>query len=508
MARPSNTARRWKQLKEKLNSITSSWFAGDYKAKPSMEVERMTKFSDAEWRLIAEKPTRSLSDFNFIFDILSSCPMVEGSISKLAHDAAVDENGDDRGWAAIIKIEPLDEDDEESKEQAAKLRKQTQTVINKFVSRTGIGYKTQSYIKKFISAGDCFAELDIQIDPTTGLGSIQGIRELPTWQMYKSLDEHGNTISYYQVTAGSKEPIVWSLPAQIVHFRTNMCDYLPYGQSELMPLRNEWEKFKLLDMDVTLAVHTRAVKAEVHYLGRESGYGYQDISVDELKEYKRRLQDDPTDLNRFYVVKEGQTRIDTLDGDASAVRILADVRSEREAKMVWSLGIPLAIAGASADVNNRHQAAVQQADYARRINAIRKDFSAPLEKVLGIELALNGIDINDPESLGVSRITIQFRWPDLSETRTQRSVRLAKEFTIGARSLQSLLYENGDQDPEGEIARILDERARGIVPLGTSNFATPNDQQGKGVRAETPNEDTDPKEKDPNADDGEDEEDM
>ncbi len=505
MARPSNTARRWKQIKEKIASIADGWAFGDFKGKPAMEVERMTKFSDADWRLIAEKPTRSLSDFNFIFDIISSCHMVEAAISKLAHDAAVDENGDDRGWAAIIKVEPL-EDTEEAKEQATIVRKEAQAIINKFVSRTGIGYKTQSYIKKFITAGDCFAELDIALDPATGLGHINGIRELPTWQMYKALDEHGNTTSFYQVSAGEKKPVVWTIPAQIAHFRSNMCDYLPYGQSELMPLRNEWEKFKLLDMDVTLAVHTRAVKAEVHYLGRESGYGYQDIDAEELKQYKSRLQDDPTDLNRFYVVKQGQTKIETLDGDASAVRILADVRAEREAKMVWSLGIPLSIAGTDASSNNRAQATIQQADYARRVNAIRKDFSAPLEKVFGIELALNGFDINAPESLGVSRITIQFRWPDLSETRTQRSTRLAKEFTIGARSLQSLLYENGDQDPEGEIARILDERAKGIFPLGTTNFATPNDQQGKGVQSETPNQETDPKENDPN--DKDDEEDT
>lgn len=488
MARPSNTARRWKQLKEKISSITGNWFSGNFQGKPSMEVERLTKYSDAEWRLIAEKPTRAVSDFNFIFDILSSNPTIEGAVSKLTHDAAVDENGDDRGWAAIIKVEPVD-DTEAARKQAVALRKEIQTVVNKFVSRTGIGYKTHSYIKKFVTAGDCFAELDIDLDPATGLGRINGIRELPTWQMYRSLDDYGNTTNYYQVAAKEKNPIVWTLPAQIIHFRSNRCDYLPYGQSELMPLRNEWEKFKLLDMDVTMAVHTRAVQAEVHYLGRESGYGFQDIDPDELKEYKNRLQDDPTDINRFYVVKQGQTKIEMLEGDSSAVKVLADVRAERQAEMVWSLGIPLAIAGAQSDVSNRHQAAVQQADYARRINAIRKDFSAPLENVIGIELALNGYDIQNPELLGASRITIQFRWPDLSETRTQRSTRVTKEYSVGARSLESLLYEIGDQDPEGEIARILDERAKGLLPLGTSAFATPNGEQGQGVPSETPNKD-------------------
>mgnify|MGYP001596015061 FL=1 len=498
MARPSNTTRRWKQLKEKVTAVASEWFSGNSQGKLSMEAEKLTRYSDGKWRLIAEKPTRAISDFNFIFDILSSSPVIEGAISKIAHDAAVDENGDDRGWAAMVKVEPLDDTDE-SKAHAVAIRKEAQTVINKFVSRTGIGYKTQSYIKKFLIAGDCFAELDFELDPSTSLGQINGIRELPTWQMYKSLDDFGNTISFYQVTSVSKDPITWAIPAQIVHFRSNICDYLPYGQSELMPLRNEWEKFKLIDMDVTMAVHTRAVAAEVHYLGRESGYGFQDISPEELKEYKKKLNDDPTDINRFYVVKQGQTKIEKLDGDATAVKILADVRAQRESTMVWSLGIPLSIAGAQADTNNRHQAAVQQADYARRINAVRKDFSAPLEKVIGIELALNGYNLRDPESLGVARITIQFRWPDLSETRTQRSTRVTKEFTVGARSLESLLYEIGDQDPEGEIARILDERSKGIFPLGTSGFSTPNDQQGKGVRSETDNRNSGTKEDDDDA---------
>lgn len=476
MARPTNKKRALDKIKEIMSRFGRGVFGGV--GLPSMSASRLTKFGSASARIRSERPSRDLDEFAYIQDILSNCPAIDYALAKLAHDASVDENGDDRGWSAMVNVMPEDDSDE-SLEFAAKLQRDMQKVLEAFVTRTQLGSRTKSYIRKALAAGDCFAELDITIDPSTGFGRIEAIRELPTWQMFVIRDDAGNTIGYRQTTPDTHDTVVWSIPGQIVHWKNNDSDYLPYGLTELARLRNRWEQFKLLDMDLFAAIHTRAVSPEVHYVGRESTFG--DVSDDAVDRYRQKLLDDPTDINRFYVVKQGQTKISVLEGDSEAVNALYNAHHGLENRMMWALGIPLSIAGSGSSVSNRNQAAVQQSDYARRINSIRQDFSAPLYRVFAIELALAGFDLSNPESMGVGAVSIQFRWPDLSETRTQRSTRLIKEFTVGARSLKSTLYGLGEQDPEGEIATMLSERERGIFPLGSTPFATPNSQQGKGV---------------------------
>lgn len=493
MARPSNKTRIWKRLKDAVSRAYGA-FTGEYQGRPTIEAEKLERTSTSTARLLAEKPARAHEDFTFIQDILSTCPAVEDAISTLAQDAAVDENGDDRGWAAIVKVDPLDaadpdDENKENKKRARQLRRELQLIIDKLVARTRIGYKTESFTKKFLSSGDCFAELDIRLDLETGTGWIAGMKELPTWQMFPILDTKGNCVGYRQQPSDKKDPVIWSIPAQIIHWKINGCDYFPFGQSELLPLRTKFEQLKLIELDLLAAAHSRAVAPEVHYIGRETLY--QDTSDEELREYRRKLQEDPTDVTRYYVVKKGQTEIDVLDGDSKAVDALLELLSFYETGMVKSLGLPVG----QGDVANRHMAATMQASYSRRISSIRRHFSDPLQAVFALEFALHNIDISDPELLGVRKISIEFRWPDLSETRTSRSTRLTNQYTAGAISLESLLYEMGEQDPEGEIAKILEERSRKIIPLGTTDPATPNDEQGKGVR-KAPGSEGDAKEDD------------
>jgi hypothetical protein len=479
MARPSNKTRIWKRLKDAVSRAYGA-FTGEYQGRPTIESQKLERTSSSTSRLLAEKPARSHEDFTFIQDILSTCPPVEDAISTLSQDAAVDENGDDRGWAAIVKVDPLDSDDpddenKENKKRARQLRRELQLILDRFVARTRIGYKTESFTKKFLSAGDCFAELDIRLDLETGMGFIAGMKELPTWQMFPMLDSKGNVIGYRQQPSDKKNPVIWSIPAQVIHWKINGCDYFPFGQSELLPLKNKFEQLKLIELDLLAAAHSRAVAPEVHYIGRETLY--QDTSDEELREYRRKLQEDPTDVTRYYVVKKGQTEIDVLQGDSKAVEVLMQLLGFYETGMVKALGLPVG----QGDVANRHMAATMQASYSRRISSIRRHFSDPLQAVFALEFALHGIDVSDTEALGVRKISIEFRWPDLSETRTSRSTRLVSQYTAGAISLESLLYEMGEQDPEGEIAKILEERSRQILPLGTTDPASPNDEQGKGV---------------------------
>jgi hypothetical protein len=480
VARPTNKTRIWKRLSEAVSRAYGA-FVGEYQGKPTVEpVPRRANGLSAS-RLRMEKPARDFADFTFVQDILTNSPPVENAISTLSQDVAVDENGDDRGWSAIVKVDPIeadepDDENKENKKKARKLRRELQAILDRFVQRTRIGYKTESYTKKMLSAGDCFAELDIRIDLDSGTGFIAGMRELPTWQMFPILDSKGNVVGYRQQPSAKKDPVVWTVPAQIVHWKINGCDYFPFGQSELLPLQSKYEQTKLIELDLLAAAHSRAVAPEVHYIGRETLH--QDTSDEELKEYRRMLQDDPADVTRYYVVKKGQTEIDVLDGDAAAVEVLMKLLSHYEAGMVKDLGLPVG----QGDVANRHMAATMQASYSRRISSIRRHFSDPLQAVFALEFALHGYDISDYESLGVRKISIEFRWPDLSETRTSRSTRLVSQYTAGAISLESLLYEMGEQDPEGEIAKILEERSRKILPLGTTDPATPNDEQGPGVR--------------------------
>lgn len=480
MARPTNKARALAKIRDIFTQVADAIFWGG-KGRPTVTAERINRSNGGESRIAMERPFRDMNTFLYIQEILSVCPAVEYGINKLAQDAAVDENGDDRGWSLIVRVDTDEDASDEERIAAYDLQRELTNVGNALISRTGIGNSTESYIYKMLTAGNCFAEMDISLDPVTGFGRIEGVRELPTWQMYKTLDDHGNTTSYYQRTEASKDPIVWAIPGQILHWKMNGCDYLPYGMSELLPLKNRFEQFKLLEYDLFVAIHTRAVAPVVHEIGRDSAF--HDVSDDEVREYKNSLQENPGDINRFYVVKKGQTNIKVLDGDAVAVRALLEAHRDIEARMLASLGIPLAIAGSTTDTSNRHQAAIQQADYARRISSIRRVFSTELGRMVKLEYALNGYDLNDPTKYGVRSINIEFRWPELGESRIQRSSRLVDEFTAGVRSLESVLYELGEQDPAAIMAQMMAERDKGIAPLKGSAPPTPNGDQGKGVQA-------------------------
>lgn len=474
-----------KRLREVAASVWETLKA-EFRGTPSIEVEHQDRVG-GEGRYRAERPARAFGEFAFVSDIMTNST-VEYGVAKLARDATVDENGDERGWSVTIKVDPREPDDYTDTEAlveayiaARRLRRELQHVADALVERAELGAKTKGYIRKMLEAGDCFAEVDIEIDER-GAGHIRGVRELPTWQMFPIWDTRGRVVGYRQQPSSKRDPVLWPVPVQVLHWRNDPCDYFKFGRSVLLPLRANWEQFKLLEHDLYAAIHSRSVAPEVHYLGRESAF--HEVSDEEIRKYRRKLLEDPTDINRFYVVKNGQTRIDVLRSDSEAVRVLADAYAQMEGRMLLNLGVPLAIAGAQGDTQNRHHAAVQRDDYARRINAIRADFTAVLQKLFRLEFRLRGYTLDDPARYGVDRISIEFRWPNLAETPAARSTRLQSEYASRMKSLQTVLYEAGVADPEGEIALMRAEEAMGLRPTAHIAPPTPNGEEGRGVPSE------------------------
>lgn len=477
MPRPTKTQQKFKRLKELFAAVSDVIRGVEMKGKAG--TPGRSRGTVSAYRLRTESPSRDRDIFAYVQEVLASSPRIHRVIEKLAQDASVDENGADLGWSLMMRVEPLD-DSEDARKVSRELTRTFQRITDQFIKRTKLGYMTEAVLEKAMQAGDCMAELGISLDPATGFGRIEEIRELPTWQIHAETNDAGRIIGYKQVgPVDDKKGPVWVYPAQIVHWKAKPCHYMPYGVSKLMPLRVRWEQFKLLEMDLFAAIHSRAVRPEVHYIGRAQSFG--EVSDEAIDAYKQKLIDDPSDINRYYVVKEGLTKIQVLEGDSEAVAALGEQHRRMEADFMEALGDESG--SGQSDVANRHQASVKQGSYARTINSIRRIFTYPLDKPIRIEFALNGYDIEDPEKYGVAAITPVFRWPDLSETRTQTSTRLGKEFDLGIRSLASVLYGLGEQDPDAEIARMLEERERGIQPLGSTGFASPNGEQGKGVPA-------------------------
>jgi hypothetical protein len=503
LARPTKTEQKGRKLRDILSKVTA-WLVGDYKASaPTSKRRYGARGTASKNRIRCETPTRDFAEFEKIYDILSNLPEVEGALAEQAQDAAVDENGDDRGFSVNVLVDPevsdeeyewIDPDDEGARERrkaverakherrvkALRLQRLLQSKVDAMIERTGIGRKAESYIRKYLETGDCFVELAIEIG-ADGIGKVLGCREIPTWQTRPLTDDAGRLIGYAQHPRFEKEPVVWDMVGQVIHFKANPSDYHDFGASELEPLYNHWETFKLLDMDLAVACHTRALDVEVHTLGKE---GFGEVTDAEIQRYEERQLLHPADIRRMYVVRAGQEKIDKLKGDSQAIAHLSDQHARQIARMVRNLGKPLSIAGTQADTENRHQASVQQNDYARRINSVRRPFTAGFGQMVDLEILLSGVDV-EPEALkseyGVEKVHWEIRWPDLSETRGQREKRISESYTVGLISHETALYERGHQDPRGEMAKIEAERARGLLPLGKGTPSTPNGDEGPGV---------------------------
>ena len=486
MARPISAVKKVRDAVANVVSKVAGGLASYFKGEPSIAVEKMDQFGQ-KGRMIAEKPSKDFDAFYLIHDIMANSPAVNAAVRKMAEDAAVDDHGDAAGLNFMVKVEALDEEAAESKKVAREFKRTLVRLLEDFLVRTGLGYNAKHYIRKQLYAGNCFAENHIYINPETALGRIELIRELPTFQMHVNWNERMQLVGYTQKQYRNDKGVHWDTPAQIIHWKNDACDYFTDGRSILLMLESRWESFKIIEMDLIAGIHTRAVAPEVHYLGRKTGL--DSVSDDQIDEYEQQLFENPADTRRYYVVREGQTRIEfPKTGDAAALESLLNIWRSFERSFVEALGVPGIFAGEQSSARRRVAASAEQ-DYARRINSIRQDFSVALRPVVLLELALQGFDLT-PEGLetkhGVRRVTITPMWPDLSETPTQKTDRLATEFEAGMKSLESCLREKGNADPQGEIDLIKAERAAGIWPLDKYTGApdegiTPNGSQGRGV---------------------------
>ena len=481
MARPLNIGKRLKSL---VDDFISSYVGSNPSGagRPALTPKQLQTFNQAG-RIRAEKPTRDFDTFAFVQEVLANMPAANAALWQLAEDVALDESGDPRAWSLSIKADPID-DTAENKTKIDDFSDQCQRIFDDWALRTGIGYNTKSYVFKFVSAGSCFVEQVPEIDTSTGMGRVESINELPTWQMREIWDDTGKTVSYQQWrTINDNSPITWQIPAQIIHWKYRPTRYIPGGQSCFIPLRGRWEQFKLVELDTIAAIHTRAVDPEITLLGRKDGYDR--LTDDELRLYEQKLRENPTDLNRFYVGRLGEVEyVFPKTGSADAVSKLVDAHKDLERRFIEAAtGIPNPD---MKDVAGRHVSTSLDQRYAHRVGSLRQDFTFYLKPAVLLEFALHGININKPEQYGAKNISFEISWPNLSETPTQRSARVIKEWTAGAIPLAEALRQLGHNDPQGLIELMKREREDGILPLLTiTGGTTPNGSQGKGVPTST-----------------------
>lgn len=483
MARTVSFSSKFKQIvKDFVIKTIGGIPTPNKRGKLPVDLAKLKAFSYSG-RVRAEKPTRSFQDFAFITEILANSPSIHSAVRKLAQDTALDENGDERAWSPSVNFEiDYENASEETKSLARESKRQMQIVLQEFASRTDIGYNTKHYVFKFMTAGDCFAELDISLDTKTGLGKIESIRELPTFQMSPTWDESGNLIGYQQNRfINDANPIIWTIPQQVIHWKHNAIGYFPLGQTIFSGFESRWEQFKLIEIDLLSAIHIRVTAPEIHYLGdKEAGEPISDL---EKERYKAMLLENPTDINRFYVVDESQVKIEfPQNQDFQSVKVLLDAHRDFESRFIEALGVPGILAGNAKDIAGRHIANSMDQDYGRRIASLRGDFSKYLKSTLYLELALNGFDLSKPEQYGARKISIDLIWPSL-EPRTNTAKRTLMDWVGGKIPLIEALRQDGYTDPEGLIEQLKDEQDHGIYPLSykIKEFMSNNNNGGVGV---------------------------
>jgi hypothetical protein len=454
--------------------------------KPPLQKERLQLLGQ-QGNVRIERPTRDFSLFSYIMDVKANMPPADQALWQMAEDAALDENGERCAWGISVKVEPLD-DSEASEEVAEKLCEDMQVIGESFANRTGVGYRTKHIIHEMVEAGNCFVEQHIDLNTETGLGQVDCIMMLPTWQMRPVHDDLGHLIGYDQcLIARDRYPVHWTIPQQIVHFKYRGKDYKPFGDSIYEPLKGRWEQFKLIELDLIVAIHTRAVPPELHKLGKQGRL--DGPSEKEIKDYKQELRDNPADINRFYVVRTGEVEIEFPNtSDADSIRALLETHRDLENRFVEALGIPGHITGNPKDIAGRHLSNSLDQKYARKINSLRQDFTEHLGPAIDLEFALHGYDKNNPEKYGVKRIDWKITWPDIGESRSQKTKRVSLEWTIGMIPLETAHQQLGYQDSKALVRAMMRERENGIFPLASSPDISNNNDQGKGVGADNNDE--------------------
>lgn len=484
MGRPANIVKI-------IKKVISEFRLGGFN-KPNTESGRIPnpkdRYRNSYWEPYrrAEKPTHRKNEFRFMMDVLTCMPAAENAFRMLADDAAHDENGDDTAWSILPTVEPLS-DSETDENVAEELQEQLLQLGDDYISRTKIGYKTKHIIYLFMTRGDCFGEQIIYVDPETGFGQIDGIKVLPTFQMRCVSDDFGNPKAYEQHTdQNDRNPIVWSIPQQIVHWAFNKFDYNKYGESALAALRDRWEKFKLVELDALMALHSRAIAPEIHKIGTDGDR--RGVSDDVIEDYKAKLGDQPNDMHRRYVVKKGYVDIDVLKtGDAQSIETLFRIRKELENDFVEFLGVSGHLTGNTQDIGTRRTGQTLDQKHTRKVASIRGDFTHYIFPSILLEYALHGIHVNEPDKHGVKKISLNIVWPSLGETRIMKSKRAIFEGVSGFASWNDVVLQLGYRNPAALRKQIKKDREDLMLP--DPNALPPvisnNGEQGAGV----PNDD-------------------
>lgn len=492
MARPISVGKRIKQLVDDLLVDILGGRSGERKGKPPVPPTRLGRITQLN-RIRAERPTRDLDTFAYVQEVLANMPAATAALRQLSEDVALDETGDPRAWTLAVKVDPIDED-AATADKIADFKDTCQKIFDEYALRTGIGDSAKNYVYKMMTAGDCFAEQIITLN-SDGFGRIERIRELPTWQMRVIWDASGELTGYEQWLFGSgfangpltrsvgTNAIVWNIPAQIIHWKFHDTDYMPYGETIFAHLRNRWEQFKLVEVDCIAAIHTHAIDPTVVLLGGKDNYGER-VSDEDIAAYEQKLRDNPADINRFFVGRQGEVEYDfPKTGTADAVQKLVEAHRDLESRFVEAI-VPGQAKGNPFDATRRSVATSYDQKYARKVSSIRQDFTRYLRASIFLEFALHGIDwVGKPEQYGAKKISMEISWPDISESRQQRSKRIIGEWVVGMTSHETSLRQLGFNDTEGELDILKREHEEDDYPLALimGSMISPNNDQGKGV---------------------------
>ncbi len=318
---------------------------------------------------IYEIPIRDSLHAKQLIEISEYCPelhLAGGEISDAIWSSA---DGDDQGF----KIgEHLDEDNTIAIDAEVKL------ILDRLMEEVIGGIKLEPASLRLIKYGDSFGSIGINI----ALRQIDSLLFLPTWEMFRVENNHGELLRFEQRRyLGDGSPIEFH-PMRVVHWRykRNFLYGEPlWGKGTL----DEWDKLKQATDDLARASRELGINPNIHEMPAGSSKQYQAAYITAYEAKKR-----AGIVTDFYIANSGDLRkVAAFNPDLKGLIDNVLLRRKRVAMSTrlpaWCFGLD---DGAAKDI-----AGQPALSYARTINRFRQSISEGIKQICDLELALKGI---------------------------------------------------------------------------------------------------------------------
>lgn len=330
---------------------------------------------------IVEVPVRDPARSRLLVEMHEHCPELGLATETIVQDALSSADGDDQGFA--ISKTYSDETPVNSEVfavlDAARERLYPRSILEMVGDR-------------LLSFGDAFANHDVDLSNK----QINSLIVLPTWELFR-VEEHGvlNRFEQRRSLHGS-QPVALH-PILISHFRYRRVNL--YGRSLYEESKEDWIKLKNATEDLAAASRAIGYNPTVHVM--PTGYTEEQLEFYE-RAHEERLKKGL--ISHYYTLAGGDLK--KLANSSPDLKALIENVLMWRTRIAMKTHLPFHLFGIQ--TGTAREISQQPAlAYARFINGFRAALTEGITQTFRLELALKGIDPNDP------RNRFRLTWPKI-----------------------------------------------------------------------------------------------